>query len=126
VRQVSVRALVIVDEAYLDFADAYPERTLGRLAQALKKQGLDNPHLFNRLAVAAATASLKDTGYLTRVSTHVAREREQWFQLPDGVAVASQLKKISCKFRILDSESRSRHQPSLGIPRQLEAFPAGD
>jgi histidinol-phosphate aminotransferase len=108
------RALVIVDEAYLEFADSFPQRTLAPLvstganvivfrtfakayglagleigyglvpkaiAQTLRKQGLDNPHLFNRLAVAAASASLKDTGYLSSVARKVAREREAWFQL---------------------------------------------
>jgi histidinol-phosphate aminotransferase len=49
------------------------------VAQALEKQGLNNPHLFNRLAVAAATASLKETHYISSVTTKVAREREIWF-----------------------------------------------
>jgi histidinol-phosphate aminotransferase len=110
----SKRTLVIVDEAYLEFADSFLERTLAPLvsggenaivfrtfakayglagldigyglvpkpiAQTLRKQGLDNPHLFNRLAVAAATASLKDTDYVSSVAGKVAREREIWFTL---------------------------------------------
>jgi histidinol-phosphate aminotransferase len=114
VRDASKRALVIVDEAYLEFSDRYAERTLGDLVRAgenvivfrtfakayglagmdigyglvpknvsqiLKKQGLDNPHLFNRLALAAAAASLEDTGYVAKVATKVARERELWFRL---------------------------------------------
>jgi histidinol-phosphate aminotransferase len=112
VRAVSDRTLVIVDEAYLEFADFYARRTLASavraggnvivfrtfakayglagldigyglvpktIAQALEKQGLDNPHLFNRLAVTAAAASLKDTDYISRVTAKVAREREIWF-----------------------------------------------
>jgi histidinol-phosphate aminotransferase len=114
VRDASKRALVIVDEAYLEFSDRYAERTLGDLvregenvivfrtfakvyglagmdigyglvpkniSQILKKQGLDNPHLFNRLAVAAAAASLEDTGYVAAVAAKVAQERDLWFSL---------------------------------------------
>jgi histidinol-phosphate aminotransferase len=112
VRAVSDRTLVIVDEAYLEFADFYAQRTLANavraggnvivfrtfakayglagldigyglvpktIAQALEKQGLNNPHLFNRLAVTAAAASLKDTDYISRVTAKVTRERETWF-----------------------------------------------
>jgi histidinol-phosphate aminotransferase len=114
VSTVSNRALVIVDEAYLEFADSFPQRTLAPLvsaganaivfrtfakayglagldigyglvpkgiAQTLRKQGLDNPHLFNRLAVSAALASLKDVGYVSSVAGKVAGEREIWVQL---------------------------------------------
>jgi histidinol-phosphate aminotransferase len=113
-RTISRRALVIVDEAYLEFADRFAQRTLtdlvrggenvivfrtfakiyglagldigyglvpGPIAKALSDQGLNNPHLFNRLAVAAATASLQDTAYVARVAGQVAKEREKWFQL---------------------------------------------
>jgi histidinol-phosphate aminotransferase len=114
VRETSSRTLVIVDEAYLEFADDFPQRTLAglvqagdnvivfrtfakmyglagldigygllptRITQTLKKQGLDNPHLFNRLAVAAATASLADSAYVSVVATKVARERRLWLKL---------------------------------------------
>jgi histidinol-phosphate aminotransferase len=114
VREASKRALVIVDEAYLEFSDRYAGRTLSDLvregenvivfrtfakiyglagldigyglvpksfSQILKKQGLDNPHLFNRIAVAAAAASLEDTGYVAAVAAKVARERDLWFGL---------------------------------------------
>jgi histidinol-phosphate aminotransferase len=114
VREVSKRALVIVDEAYLEFSNEYAERTLADLvregenvivfrtfakvyglagmdigyglvpkniSQILKKQGLDNPHLFNRVAVAAAIASLEDTGYVAAVAAKVAQERNRWFGL---------------------------------------------
>ena len=89
-RTVSRQALVIVDEAYLEFADQFTQRTLADLvrgggnvmvfrtfakvfglagldigyglvpkpiAKALNAQGLNNPHLFNRLAVVAASAA---------------------------------------------------------------------
>jgi histidinol-phosphate aminotransferase len=42
---------------------------------------LDNPHLFNRLALAAAAASIKDANYVSGVAAKVAREREIWLQL---------------------------------------------
>ena len=113
-RQISRRALVIVDEAYLEFADHFAQRTLADLvrggenvivfrtfakvyglagldigyglvprpiAKALSAQGLNNPHLFNRLAVAAAAASLQDASYVAVVTRQVAQERERWFQL---------------------------------------------
>jgi histidinol-phosphate aminotransferase len=113
VRAVSARSLVIVDEAYLEFADAFSRRTLAELvgagdnvivfrtfakahglagldigyglvprviARALKKQGLDNPHLFNRVAVAAATASLGDASFMNRTVSRVAQEREIWLR----------------------------------------------
>jgi histidinol-phosphate aminotransferase len=111
---VSKRALVVVDEAYLEFADSFQQRTLAPLvagganaivfrtfakafglagldvgyglipktiAQTLRKQGLDNPHLFNRLAVAAAAASLAYPGYIADVAGKVARERDTWLKL---------------------------------------------
>lgn len=113
-RTTARHALVIVDEAYLEFADHFAQRTLADLvragenvivfrtfakvyglagldigyglvpaavAKALSAQGLNNPHLFNRLAVAASAASLKDTGYVERITLLVAREREKWFGL---------------------------------------------
>ncbi len=113
-RTISRQALVIVDEAYLEFADRFAQRTLTDLvrsgdnvivfrtfakvyglagldigygivpapiAKTLTDQGLTNPHLFNRLAVAAAAASLKDADYVPRVTALVAREREEWFRL---------------------------------------------
>ena len=114
VRDSSKRALVIVDEAYLEFSERYAERTLSDLvregenvivfrtfakiyglagmdigyglvpksiSQMLTKQGLDNPHLFNRVAIAAAAASLQDAGYVATVAAKVAQERELWFTL---------------------------------------------
>jgi histidinol-phosphate aminotransferase len=119
-RKLSNRTLVIVDEAYLEFADSFAERTLAPLvssggnvivfrtfakayglagldigyglvpraiAETLRKQGLDNPHLFNRLAVAAAAASLKEANYVSSVAAKVAREREIWFKLLQDLRV---------------------------------------
>jgi histidinol-phosphate aminotransferase len=113
-RAVSRQALVIVDEAYLEFANHFTQRTLANLvrggenvivfrtfakvyglagldigyglmprpiAKALSAQGLNNPHLFNRLAVAAAAASLRDASYIADVAREVAQERETWFRL---------------------------------------------
>src|ERR1700692_4669234 len=113
-RTVSRQALVIVDEAYLEFADHFTQRTLADLvrggenaiifrtfakvyglagldigyglmplpvAKALSAQGLNNPHLFNRLAVAAAAASLQDASYVDGVTRQGTQEREKWFAL---------------------------------------------
>ena len=113
-RGISRRALVIVDEAYLEFADRFAQRTLTDLVRAgqnvivfrtfakvyglagldigyglvppaiartLNARGVNNPHLFNRLAVAAAATSLKDAEYVVRVTRQVAEEREQWVRL---------------------------------------------
>jgi histidinol-phosphate aminotransferase len=113
-RSTARHALVIVDEAYLEFADHFAQRTLADLvragenvivfrtfakvyglagldigyglvpvavAKALSAQGLNNPHLFNRLAVAASAASLEDTGYVARITLLVTQEREKWFGL---------------------------------------------
>jgi histidinol-phosphate aminotransferase len=113
-RTTARHALVIVDEAYLEFADHFAQRTLADLvrggenvivfrtfakvyglagldigyglvpvplAKALSAQGLNNPHLFNRLAVAASSASLQDTSYVARITLLVAQEREKWFGL---------------------------------------------
>jgi histidinol-phosphate aminotransferase len=113
-RTTARHALVIVDEAYLEFADQFAKRTLADLvragenvivfrtfakvyglagldigyglvpvpvAKALSAQGLNNPHLFNRLAVAASAASLQDTSYVARITPLVAQQREKWFGL---------------------------------------------
>jgi histidinol-phosphate aminotransferase len=113
-RAVARRTLLIVDEAYLEFADRFEARSLvGRvragdnlivfrtfakiyglagleigyglvpkpLAVMLRAQGLTNPHLFNRLAVVAATTSLQDPHYVARVHAAVAAERSRWTEL---------------------------------------------
>jgi len=110
-REVSRRALVVVDEAYLEFSDDYAGRTAVSLtregenvlvfrtfakayglaglqigyavapravADLLRSKGVGAPRSLDRLAVAAATASLRDTGYLGRIATQVAHERGKW------------------------------------------------
>jgi len=113
-RDIARYTLLIVDEAYLEFADPSCRHSLAGLvraqenvivfrtfakafglagleigygllprpiATALAEQGMTNPHLFNRLAVVAASASLKDTGYLGTVTAKVATERAKWLEL---------------------------------------------
>jgi histidinol-phosphate aminotransferase len=48
------------------------------LAAQLKAQGLGAPRSLDRLAVAAATASLRDAGYVAGIRSKVAAEREKW------------------------------------------------
>jgi histidinol-phosphate aminotransferase len=48
------------------------------LAAALKAKGLGSTLELNRLSVAAASASLRDHGYLPRMRTLVTSERDQW------------------------------------------------
>jgi len=119
-RSVSRRALVIVDEAYLEFSDDYAGRTavahtragenvlvyrtfakayglaalpLGYavaprpVADFLRQQGLGSPRDQNRLALAAAIASLRDPGYLDRVRQAVERERGRWHRLFDELGL---------------------------------------
>ena len=118
VRQVSKRALVIVDEAYIEFSDDYAKRTavaltragenvivfrtfakvhglaglpLGyavaprELADYLRRQGLGSPRELNRLALAAGSASLRDTAYIGRVHDAVAAGRAQWHATLDAL-----------------------------------------
>jgi histidinol-phosphate aminotransferase len=51
------------------------------LAASLAANGLGSPFEINRLAVAAASASLGDTQYVAALRELTAREREKWFQL---------------------------------------------
>lgn len=114
--QVSKQALVIVDEAYLEFSDDFQGRTAvsnikngdnvlvfrtfakayglaglsfgyavapKEIAAYLTKQGLGNPHDLNRLSVAAAAASLKDTGYIAKINKAITVEREKWITFLD-------------------------------------------
>jgi histidinol-phosphate aminotransferase len=118
--KVSRQALVIVDEAYLEFSDDYAGRTavshtqagenvlvyrtfakayglaalpLGyavaprAIADYLRQQGLGGPRDQNRLAVAAAAASLRDACYLPRVHDAVAAERAKWHALLDELGL---------------------------------------
>ncbi len=116
VRSVSKQALVIVDEAYLEFSDDYARRTAVALtregenvlvfrtfakvwglaalplgyalapksvAEFLRASGLGAPRDLNRLAVTAASASLRDTGYVEGVRRAVAAERALWHAFLD-------------------------------------------
>ena len=118
VRKTSKQALVIVDEAYLEFSDDYVKRTamslvragenvmvfrtFGKahglaalpfgyavapraLAEQLRKQGLGFPRDQNRLALTAASASLRDTSHMVRVHGAVTAERVKWHALLDGL-----------------------------------------
>jgi histidinol-phosphate aminotransferase len=57
------------------------------LAASLKRVGIGAPATFDRLAVAAATASLQDTGYVASMRDRVATEREKWNRLFDTLRV---------------------------------------
>jgi histidinol-phosphate aminotransferase len=114
VRELSKRALVIVDEAYLEFTPDFEKRTAADLvrsgaqvavfrtfskiyglaglaigytlapadlATSIKQLGIGAFHDLNRLSLAAASASLKDAGYLASVRAKVATEREAWHDL---------------------------------------------
>ena len=114
IRELSKRALVIVDEAYLEFTPDFEKRTAADLvrsgaqvavfrtfskiyglaslaigytpapadlATSIKQLGIGAFHDLNRLSLAAASASLKDAGYLASVRAKVATEREAWHDL---------------------------------------------
>ena len=52
-------------------------------AASLKRNGLGAAHSLNRLAVAAAAASLRDPGYVDRMRLNVVEERQKWHALLD-------------------------------------------
>jgi histidinol-phosphate aminotransferase len=114
--EVSRRATVIVDEAYLEFEPDFADRSaidlvragknvvvfrtfakiyglaglsMGyavaptELAGSLKRKGVGEPHTLNRLAIAAAGASLRDAGFVTRTRAKVIEERDKWNALFD-------------------------------------------
>jgi histidinol-phosphate aminotransferase len=114
VRDVSRRATVIVDEAYLEFEPDFAQRTVAGLTRAgenvvvfrtftkiyglaglaigyalaprplaasLTRNGIGNPRTLNRLAVAAAAGSLRDTSYVATIRAKVTAEREEWNRL---------------------------------------------
>jgi len=109
-RTASRKALVIVDEAYLEFSDDFAARTavsltregenvmvfrtfakayalaglpMGyavaprQIAEQLRAQGVE-AHAHDRLALAAASASLRDADYLPRIHAAIATERALW------------------------------------------------
>ncbi|MGD0676673.1 MAG: histidinol-phosphate transaminase [Polyangiaceae bacterium] len=51
------------------------------LAARLSQAGIGNPHALDRLAVAAASESLRDAAFLRTVRQRIADERAQWFAL---------------------------------------------
>lgn len=110
-REVSKRAVVIVDEAYLEFEPDFPAqsavtfcragdnvivfRTFAKIyglaglaigyaiapqaiAASLKRKGIGGAHELNRLALAAASASLDDAAFVPLARTKVIAEREKW------------------------------------------------
>jgi histidinol-phosphate aminotransferase len=113
VRELSKRAFVIVDEAYLEFTPDFEKRTAAGLvrsgaqvavfrtfskiyglaslaigytapadlATSIKQLGSGAFHDLNRLSLVAASASLKDAGYVASVRAKVANEREAWQDL---------------------------------------------
>jgi histidinol-phosphate aminotransferase len=114
VRETSRRALVIVDEAYLEFEPDFAARTVAGLVRAgeqvvvfrtfgkiyglaglsigyamapaglaalLKRNGIGAPHALNNLALAAAAASLQDSGYIAATRDKIVAEREKWHAL---------------------------------------------
>jgi histidinol-phosphate aminotransferase len=55
------------------------------LAQSLKRKGLGAAHSLNRLALAAAAASLRDAGYVDEIRSKVIEERQKWHTLLDKI-----------------------------------------
>jgi histidinol-phosphate aminotransferase len=53
------------------------------MADSLKRNGLGATHSLNRLALAAAAASLRDSGYVDRIRLQVIEERQKWHNLLD-------------------------------------------
>src|ERR1700704_2189240 len=56
-----------------------------RVADFLKRSGLGAAHSLNRLALTAAAASLRDTGYVDRIRSKVIEERQKGHTLPDAI-----------------------------------------
>jgi histidinol-phosphate aminotransferase len=52
---------------------------------SLKRAGIGVPETLDRLALSAATASLRDEGYIATVRTKVITEREKWDSLFDAL-----------------------------------------
>lgn len=119
-RAASKQALVVVDEAYLEFSDDFAGRTAVTHTQAgenvlvyrtfakayglaalsfgyavaprpiadyLRTQGIGGTLELNRLAIAAASASLRDEKYLGDVNDAVAKERERWNAVLDELGL---------------------------------------
>jgi histidinol-phosphate aminotransferase len=57
------------------------------LAAELKHKGLGEPHGLNRIALAAASASLRDMAYIADIRAKVVAERTLWHQMLDAMGV---------------------------------------
>jgi histidinol-phosphate aminotransferase len=57
------------------------------LAEALRRRGVGHPRSLDRLAVAAAAASLRDEAFVPAVRAKVARERARWSVVFDSLGV---------------------------------------
>src|SRR5262249_30869817 len=57
------------------------------VAEALTRRGVGHARSLNRLAVAAAAASLRDSAFVTSVRATVASERTRWSALLDSLGV---------------------------------------
>ena len=55
------------------------------VADSLKGNGLGAAHTLNRLALAAAAASLRDPGYVDRIRLKEIEERQKWHGLLDTI-----------------------------------------
>jgi histidinol-phosphate aminotransferase len=55
------------------------------LADSLKRKGLGAAYSLNRLALTAASASLRDAGYVAEVRLKVVEERQKWHTLLDTI-----------------------------------------
>lgn len=55
------------------------------LADSLKHDGLGAAYSLNRLALAAAAASLRDAGYVDEIRMKVVEERQKWHKLLDTI-----------------------------------------
>jgi histidinol-phosphate aminotransferase len=55
------------------------------LAGSLKRNGLGAARSLNRLALTAAAASLRDSGYVNRIQLQVVEERQKWHTLLDTI-----------------------------------------
>jgi histidinol-phosphate aminotransferase len=58
-----------------------------RLAEELRRRGVGNTRSLDRLAVAAASASLRDTSFVASVRSKVAIERARWAAILDALGV---------------------------------------
>jgi histidinol-phosphate aminotransferase len=67
-----------------------------RLAEELRRRGVGNARSLDRLAVAAASASLRDTSFVASVRGKVAVERARWSATLDALGIRGE---TSCSLR---------------------------